>query len=33
MSDPRTWDEVHQYWITAVDTHMHESAPVGPVAG
>ena len=33
VRDPRTWDEVHQYWITAVDTHMQESAPVGPVTG
>jgi prepilin-type N-terminal cleavage/methylation domain-containing protein len=31
--DPRTWDEVHQYWVTAVDTHMQESAPLGPVSG
>ena len=33
VTDPRTWDEVHQYWITAVDMHMHESTPVGPVSG
>ena len=33
VRDPRTWDEVHTYWITAVDTHMQESATVGPVSG
>jgi len=33
VADPRTWDEVHQYWVTAVDTHMQESTLLGPVSG
>jgi prepilin-type N-terminal cleavage/methylation domain-containing protein len=31
--DPKTWDEIHQYWVTAVDMHMQESLPLGPVSG
>ena len=31
--DPRTGGAIHQYWVTAVDTHMHESSFLGPVSG
>ena len=31
--DERTGGAVHDYWVTSVDTHLAESAPLGPVSG
>lgn len=31
--DDATGGTTHQYWVTAVDTHLAESTPLGPVSG